>query len=61
MCIDVDVAQLVNGGPCLWSCSILSVDIGIFVTIVCHLFSGEQMSIFGDPCSYCTYTTHGFL
>lgn len=44
MCIDVDVAQSVNGDPC----SMLSVDIGVFVTIVCHLFHGEQMSIFGN-------------
>jgi len=61
VCIDVDVAQSVNGGPCLRSCSMLSVDIGIFFTIVCHLFHVEQMSIFGDLCSYCTYITHGFL
>jgi hypothetical protein len=61
VCIDVDVAQSVNGGPCFLSCSMLSVDIGIFITIVCHLFHCEQLSIFVYLCSYCMYITHGFL
>jgi len=61
VCIVVDVAQSVNGGPCLWSCSMLSADISVFVTIVCHLFHCEQMSVFGYLCSYCTFITHGFF
>ena len=59
MCIDVNIAPSVNGDPCSWSCSMLSVDIDVFVTIVCHLFRGE-LSIFGDLSSYYMYIIHGF-
>lgn len=51
----------VNGRPCLWSCSMLSVDVRVFVTLVCHLYHDEQMSISGDLCSNYTYITHRFL
>ena len=39
----------------------LSVGIGIFVTVVCHLFHGEQMNMYGDFCLYCTYIANRFL
>ena len=50
MCTDVDVAQSVKGDPCLWSCSMLSVDIDVFVTVVSHLCGKIEKNEMGGAC-----------